>query len=748
MSAVGDRLVRVDALAKVTGAQRFPSDLSVPDALSALVVFSDQPHARMTAMDTSAAGAVPGVVAVFTAADVPVNEYGLTMFDQPVLVGLGGTGRSPVASDVSRWEGDQIAVVVAENQEAAQRGAAALAVDWEPLPLCPDVDSAMTAGAPLLHPEDGHGSNAYKHYRIRKGDMAAGWAAADAVVKATYTLPHQEHAYLQPEAAVAYVDDHGRVTVEVAGQWTHEDQEQIAHALDLPADRIRVIYPAIGGAFGGREDMSLQIVMALAAWRLHEQGETRPVRCVWSREESIVGHHKRHRARVHARWGATADGRIVAAEADAWLDAGAYNYTSNKVLGNLHLTLIGPYRIPNARVDSSAVYTTSVPGGAFRGFGGPQGTFVSESQINKLAEALGMDPVELRRRNLIADGEPGPTHTPLPEGVSIDRVVDDCAGAAQWPGPHPGADPVVPFRSLAGDGAATRHGRGFACALKNVGFSFGFPERCEAKIELAGDDDDPISATLFHSAAEVGQGAHTALLQMAADAVGLPVEQVHGVFSDTALTGDSGSVSASRMTFMAGNAILGAAEEAQKAWIDGARPAVGEFRYVPPPTDPMDDEGGPSVPNFSYGYVAQSVDLSVDVETGHIRVDRVVSAVDVGRAINPTLIESQTEGAVVQAHGYAMTERLVVEDGRILNPRLSQYLIPGIGDIPTRVDTVIGEYGDPLGPFGARGMAEMPFIPYAAAVVAALHDATGVWFDRFPLTPDLVVETLRAHGVR
>lgn len=259
---------------------------------------------------------------------------------------------------------------------------------------------------------------------------------------------------------------------------------------------------------------------------------------------------------------------------------------------------------------------------------------------------------------------------------------------------------------------------------------------------MHGDGEGPTSATLFHSAAEVGQGTHTALIQMAAEALGMDVSAVDAVFSDTATTGDSGSVSASRMTFMAGNSILGAAEEAQKSWLNGDRPAIGEFRYVPPPTEMLDPEGGPSVPNFSYGYVAQAVDLSVDIETGHIRIDRVVSAVDVGKAINPMLVITQSEGAIVQAHGYTLSEALVSVDGRITNPRLSQYLIPGIGDIPRRVDTVIGEYGDPLGPFAARGMAEMPYLPYAPAVIAALHDATGVWFDSFPLTPSRVLEGL------
>ena len=739
---IGESIERPDAEGKVTGAAIYPGDIRGSEMLTAVVVFSDQPHARMTSMDTSRAVGLDGVITIVTAADVPLNEYGLTMFDQPVLVGVDGTGRSEVRSDISRWEADHIAVVVAETDAIARQAADLIEVEWEQLPLASDVDAALAPDAPLIHPENGKPTNAYYQYVFRKGDMEQGWAQAAVVVEGTYELPYQEHAYLQPEAAVAYVDEEGRLTVEIGGQWTHEDQEQIAHALDLPADQIRIIYPAIGGAFGGREDMSLQIVLALAAQKCAAMGERRPIRTQWSREESIVGHHKRHRAQVSTRWGATAGGKIVAVEADAYLDAGSYNYTSNKVLGNLHMTLAGPYVLPNIRVDSHAVYTTSIPGGAFRGFGGPQGTFVSESQINKLAEALGMDPVELRRRNLIGDGDLGATHTPLPQGVSIKEVVEDCAESAGWADEPAGYEPVKAFRSLPGSDRATKHGRGFACAFKNVGFSFGFPERCEARIELHGDGESPTSAALFHSAAEVGQGTHAALIQMTAEALGLDVASVDAVFSDTARTGDSGSVSASRMTFMAGNSILGAAEEAEKSWLNGDRPAVGDFRYVPPPTEMLDPEGGPAVPNFSYGYVAQAVDLSVDVETGHIRIDRVVSAVDVGRAINPMLVTTQSEGAIVQAHGYALSELLVSIDGRITNPRLSQYLIPGIGDIPRQVDTVIGEYGDPLGPFAARGMAEMPYLPYAAAVIAALHDATGVWFDSFPLTPSRVLAGL------
>jgi len=740
---VGAEHLRIDALDKVTGEAEFPADLPYEDVLHGMVVFSGQPHARMISMDTSRAEADPEVVAVLTAGDVPVNEYGLTMFDQPVLVGLNDTGRATVASDVSRWEADNIAFVVARSAEAAARGAAAIDVEWEPLPVVADLNAALRDEV-RVHPESGD-SNAYYTYRIRKGDMAAGWEAAEVVIEGTYELPHQEHAFLQPEAGIGYIDPAGRITVKVAGQWTHEDQAQICHALDLPAERVRVVYTAIGGAFGGREDMSVQIVLALAAQKLASQGETRPIRTVWSREESVVGHHKRHRGRIHTKWGATRDGRITAVEATSHLDAGAYNYTSNKVLGNLHLTVGGPYDIPNAHFDSHAVYTNSVPGGAFRGFGAPQGAFAAESQMNKLAEALDIDPVAIRLINCLREGDSGITQAELPAGVSLPEVIEGCRDRADWGAPADGPS-LKAFESLPAATGRVRHGRGFACAYKNIGFSYGFPERCDARIELHGDDFIE-RVVLSHAGADVGQGAHTAFVQMAAEAVGVDADLVEGVFSDTATSGDSGSTSASRLSWMSGNSILGAAEEAEKAWLEGDRPAVGEFTFRPPPTEMLDPQTGAGQPNFAYGYVAEAVDVAIDLDTGHIHVGNVVCTSDVGKAINPSLIEGQIEGAVVQAHGYTVSENLQVAEGRILNPRFSGYLIPGILDIPESVDSHILEFPDPRGPFGVRGMAEMPFIPYAPAVIAAIHDATGVWFNEFPLTPSRVLAELRTAGI-
>ncbi len=748
-TTLAQSLPRVDAAGKVTGQAAYPGDLTPDNLLFGKVLFSGQPHARMVAMDTAAAEAVPGVVAIFTAADVPVNGYGLGVPDQPVLVGLGGNKQG---DDVSLWEGDHIAVIVAETEEAAALARDLIQVTWEPLPIITDMFEAMRDEV-VLHPW--HGSNILKKYQIRKGNMDDGWAAADVVIEGEYKLPYQEHAYLQPEAGVGYVDEDGRITIAIAGQWTHEDQEQIAHSLNLPLEQVRVIYPAIGGAFGGREDMSLQIVLGLAAMRLHERGIDRPIRITWSREESIIGHHKRHEAVVKTTWGATKEGMITAVSAEVFMNSGAYTYTSPKVLGNFHLMVTGPYEIPNAHIDSYAITTNNVPGGAFRGFGGPQGAFAAENQINKLAEALGMDPVDIRLKNALTEESLLTVQTHMPKGVSLKEVIARCAQEANWNNEQltvnneqlTGASGgFASIQSLIPNPQSLKKGRGFACSFKNVGFSFGAPERCQAIIELYGTGEIE-KVILRHAAAEVGQGTHTALKQMAATAVGVDISLVELDMSDTARTGNSGSVSASRMTFMAGNSIRQAAARALEKWANEERPAIAFETYYPPRTQPYDPETGVCMPNFSYGYVAEAVDLTVDVETGHITIDRVICANDVGKAINPMLVQGQIEGAVVQAHGYALMENLQLKDGRILNPYLSQYLIPGIKDVPTKVESIIMEVPDPIGPWGARGMAEMPFLPLAPAIVAALHDATGVWFDEIPLLPYKVVQKLRAHGI-
>jgi CO/xanthine dehydrogenase Mo-binding subunit len=591
----------------------------------------------------------------------------------------------------------------------------------------------MASDAHQLHPHAA--DNVATHDRVVKGDVDSAWGECDVIVEGEYHTPPQEHAFLQPEAGSAYLDEEGRITVRVAGQWTWGDQQQIAHALDLPPEQVRVVYDAIGGAFGGREDMSVQIVLALAVMRLAERGMRRPVKVIWSREESMIGHCKRHSMTIKSKWGATREGKLVAAEVELVSDAGAYMYTSNKVLGNATISCTGPYEFPNVRVNTYAVYTNNLPGGAFRGFGAPQGHFAAEMQMNKLAEALGMSPVEVRLKNILDEEKLTSVGTPLPGGVSLKQVVEKAAAAGGWDGSG----------WLDKERTAERRllkGKGFAAGFKNVGFSFGYQENSWAKVVLEGEAELE-RAILYIAGADVGQGHHTAMLQIASEALELSIDRIELVVSDTAVTENSGSASASRLTFLAGNAVKGAAERALACWRDEERPAVAEYTYLAPKTTPFAEiDGQPSMPNFAYGYIAQSVEVEVDTETGVIHITRVISADDVGRAINPQQVVGQIEGAVVQAQGYAMLEDFQTEDGYVLTPHLSTYLIPGVLDIPDRVDPIIVEHPDPRGPYGVRGMAEMPYLPLAPALVAGVHDATGIWFDDFPLTPERVLRGL------
>jgi CO/xanthine dehydrogenase Mo-binding subunit len=718
-NVVGQSVARIDAVVKVTGAAKYPGDLEMPGMLHMKILFAERPHARIVRLDTARAEAHPGVVAVFTAKDVPVNEFGLQQRDQPVLCG-----------DRVRFVGDKIALVVAETEQAATAARDLIEVEFEDLPVVSDPIAAMKPDAPLVHPERGD-TNVCVHYKIRKGEVAAGFAQSDVVVESEYHLPFQEHAYLQPEAGLAYLDDEGRVTVQVGGQWPHADREQIAHALALPEEQVRVIYPAIGGAFGGREDMSVQIVLALAAWKLR-----RPVKIIWSRRESIVGHGKRHPMTLRAKWSATRAGKLVAAEMEIIADAGAYLFTSNKVLGNTTIVCAGPYSIPNVKVDTYAVYTNNIPTCAFRGFGAPQGNFVAEMQMNKLADALGMDPVEFRLRNALREGDTLSVGTPPPPPVSIAQVIQAAAEKFDW------NDQVKRQKDTT---SVVHRGIGFAAGFKNVGFSFGYQENCWARIELYGEIEIE-RAVVHHAGADVGQGAHTVMTQMAAEALGVPLDRVTLVASDTATMGNSGSTSASRMTFMAGNAIRGAAQVALEKWRAEERPAIGEYKYLAPPTTPFDKETGYSTPNFAYAYSAQAVEVEVDAETGFVRLRRVVAADDVGKAINPQMIEGQIEGGVVMAQGYALQENFQMKDGRVLTDQLSTYLIPTVLDVPDAVESVIVEVPDPRGPWGARGLGELPFLPLAPAMLAAIHDATGVWLDELPATPEKIVKVLRGQS--
>ncbi len=730
---IGKSIQRFDALDKVTGRAKYAGDLEMAGMLHMKVVFAERPHARIRSIDSTKAKAVGGVVAVFTAVDVPNNEYGLQKKDQPVLC---GPGSGKAGADIVRFVGDQVALIVAESAAIAEEARKLVRIDYEDLPVVSDPVEAMKAGAPIVHSELGD-SNICVHDRIRKGNIDEGFRSAAVIIEGDYDLPFQEHVYMEPEAGLAYIDEEGRITVTCAGQWTHEDQEQIAHALNMPVEKIRVIYPTIGGAFGGREDMSVQIILALATWKTGK-----PVKIVWSRRESIIGHGKRHPMRAHAKWGASGDGKLVAAEMTFIADAGAYFYTTNKVLGNTTIVCSGPYSIPNVKVDTYGVYTNNIPGAAFRGFGAPQGIFVAETQMNKLAEALTLDPVEIRMKNALMPGDTLNVGTPPMDRVSAREVIETTAKHAGWK--NEGGQWVKPRLSPASAEHKAR-GIGFAAAFKNIGFSFGYQENSWAKIEVFGEDAIE-KAVLYMAGAEVGQGHHSAMVQIAADTLGIALEKVETVVSDTAATGSSGSASASRLTYMAGNAVLGAAKLALSKWQANMRPAVGEFIHYPPITTPFDEDTGYSTPNFCYAYTAEAVEAEVDTETGEVSVMRVVSVNDVGRAINPKMVTGQIEGAVVQAQGYALMENFIMRDGKVLTDSLSTYLIPTIFDIPQKIDAVILELPDPLSPLGARGVGEPPFLPLAPAVVAAIHDAIGIWIDRIPATAESIATALAKQG--
>ncbi len=736
MDYVGRRVVRVDAIGKVTGQAQYPGDINLPNQSYMKVLFSDRPHAIVKTIDISEAETLPGVLAILTAKDVPNNEYGLISPDQPVLC---GPGSKKSFADRVRTVADQLALVIAESEHVAQQAVKLIHVEYEDLPVITDPVLATAENAVQLHPD--HGSNIFCKFRIRKGDWEDAFRKAEVVVEDEYFTPAQEHAYLQPEAGLGYIDEEGRVTVIVGGQWTHEDQEQIAHSLELPLEQVRVIYPAIGGAFGGREDMSVQIILALATWRLSQRGIHRPVKIIWSREESIIGHHKRHPYIVRIKLGANRDGKLLAAQAEIIADGGAYMYTSTKVLGNATLLVTGPYNIPNVRVDSLAVYTNNIPNGAFRGFGGPQVCFGIESSMNKLAEKIGIDPVELRMRNLIQEGDLLSVGTPLPKGVTIQPVLERCAKAAGWVKSTKGWEFFGSRVQTDKEKPHILQGVGISCGYKNVGFSFGAPEKCTATIEIHGGSEIE-KVVLRHAGAEVGQGSHTAFAQMTAQALNIPIEKVHLIVSDTAETSNSGSVSASRMTFMAGNSIRGAAKLALEKWEAEERPAIATFEYRPPETTPYDPETGKSEPNFAYGYVAEAVVAEVDTETGQIRLKKIICVDDVGQAINPQQVEGQIEGALVQAAGYAILENFIQKDGYVVTKTLSTYLIPTVLDIPEIVEPIILEYPDPIGPFGARGMGEMPYLPLVPAITDAVHAATGIWFDEFPLIPERVFRAI------
>jgi len=721
---VGQSVRRVDAALKATGQARYPGDYSMPGMRHAKVVWAGEAHARILDVDASEALALPGVTAVLTSRDVPRNEFGIIETDQQVL-----------AADVVRWIGEPVAVVVAETEELAERARDLVRVTYESLPLVFDPIEAMAPGAPLIHA--GRASNILGRWKIRHGDVETALAEADLVIEADYHVPFVEHAYLQPEAALGYLDAEGRVTVVAAGQWPHDDVRQISHALGLPEDRVREIVPYIGGAFGGREDISLQILVALAAWKTRS-----PVKMVWTREESMRCHGKRHPFTMRYRWGAK-DGRITAARIDLIADAGAYASTSTAVVPGALSVAAGPYNIPNVWVDACAVHTNNPPTMAMRGFGTTQPPVAYEQQMDKFARALGEDPVSFRLKHLWEEGSTQPTGAPVPPGVGVKETLRRAALAVGW---RPdGEGWVKPELPPLPDGR--RRGVGLATAFKNVGYSFGFHDRSTARVVLDLDEmGRPREAELFIAAAEVGMGVHTVLVQIAAQELGLPMDRVKLHLADTTETPDAGSSSASRHTFISGNAVLEACRQVMDKRTPGEPRVEAEFTYDSQdfrPTTPLDPETGACNPHITYGYVTQAAEVAVDPDTGVVEVLRLVSAQDVGRAMNPLMIEGQVGGGLSMGLGYALMEEFKLrDDGRVRTRNFSEYLIPTTVDMPPELTSVNIEEPDPAGPYGAKGVGEQVTLPTAPALLNAIRDALGVDVDRLPAGPERVWRAL------
>lgn len=734
-SVIGRSVSRLDIRTKVKGQRKYPQDFYREGMLHAAVVWSAYPHARIVSIDTNEAEAYQGVITVLTHKDVPVNEYGIITMDQQVL-----------CEDKVRWLGDRLAVVVAETETIAREAAKLVSVEYEPLPVMDDPRESMKLGAVLVHEK--RDSNVLGYMPIRRGDVEAGFAEADVTVEGYYFAPHVEHAYLQPEAGLGYIDDEGRVTVVCASQWAYDDVHQMAHALDLPEDRVREIIPAIGGAFGGREDISLQILVALAA-----HVTRRPVKMIWTREESIRGHGKRHPFYLRYKHGAKRGGTLVAMEAEVIADAGAYASTSAVVLANATSFAAGPYVIPNVHIDAYTVYTNNAVAMAMRGFGATQMPLGYESQMDRLAEALSMDPVELRLKNLYEEGSIAITGNPVTNGIGAKEPLIQVALAAGWkeekghwraPAIGPPCQPHL------------RRGLGVACGYKNVGYSMGFDDKSEAIIELRLREDGSIASALIRTgASEVGQGVSTVLAQIAAETLGIPFERVRMALVDTARVPDAGSSSASRHTYMSGKAVLLACQDALRARDAVLREESGQMRVegralfhgrTMRATTPLDPETGQCEPHIAYTFASQIALVEVDTETGGVEIIKMWASTNCGKAINPAMVFGQVAGGIHMGVGYALTEHFIQQEGWIKTRTLGEYYIPTVLDMPRELVNIDVEVPDPTGPYGATGIGETTTLPTAPAILNAIHDATGVWITRLPAEPETVWRAL--HGIQ
>jgi xanthine dehydrogenase D subunit len=743
---VGESLRRVDGTPKVKGQFLYGSDLWAEDMLWGYTLRSPHPHAGIRSVDVAQALASTGVHAVLLAADVPGRKtYGLELPDQPVL-----------AIDRVRYQGESVVLVAATDLELARRAAAKIRVDYEILPSVTDMEQALRDDAPRVHDF----GNVLRHIRIAHGDPAV---SAEVWVEGYYETGMQDQAILGPESGLAIPSDDGGVDLYVATQWLHADRDQIAPCLGLPPEKVRLHLAGVGGAFGAREDLSMHIHACLLAQRTRK-----PVKIVYSREESFYGHVHRHPSRIWMRHGATRDGTLVCVIARILLDGGAYASSSTAVIANASTFATGPYEVPNALIEGTAMYTNNPPCGAMRGFGAVQACLAYEAQMDKLALALGRDPVELRLQNAASTGTVLPTGQVIRGSAPVREVIRRCV-AIPLPAEPVERDPMT-YPGGAGNvsrGERLTRGVGFAVGYKNIGYSEGFDDSAECRVKLFAGSAGAV-AEVHSAAAEVGQGLSTVLVQIARETLGM--EQIILHPPDTRV-GSAGSSSASRQTMMSGGAVqlsCAAVREVLLARVRrvlherGATPvgdltvaggdvwagvarigAIGEFLTEPieqtrvyhhRKTRPMDKEGQGD-PHVTFAFAAQRAVVEVDAELGLVRVVQIAAAQDVGHALNPQAVLGQIEGGTAQGLGLALMEEIHLTDGRIRNASFTDYLIPTILDMPP-VISVLVEEPEPGVPFGAKGVGEPSTIVSTAAIMAALRQATGRPLNRVPVRPD------------
>jgi CO/xanthine dehydrogenase Mo-binding subunit len=721
---IGELVPRADAPPKVKGEFAYSSDLIAPGMLWGHTLRSPHAHARIVSIDITEAVTMAGVHAVLTHEDVPGRKtYGLEFPDQPVL-----------AIDRVLYYGEAVALVAAEHPEQARRAAERIRVSYELLEPVSEMERATEA--PDLHPErptHGHGyrdddrPNVVRHMEIRHGDPDA---KGDITVSGVYDVGIQDQAFLGPESGLAVPDGEGGVDIYVATQWLHVDRAQVAPCLGLPLEQVRIHLAGVGGAFGGREDLSMQLHGALLA--LHTN---RPVKIVYNREESFTGHVHRHPARIWCEHRATREGRLVNVRLRILLDGGAYASSSTAVASNAASFAIGPYESPNALIESTVVYSNNPPCGAMRGFGAVQTCFASEAQMDRLADALDIDPVELRLLNALKPGDVLPTGQTITGSMPIAETIR--AAAALEPPPEE-ALPRDPLRLPGGAGNTThgegvRRGIGFAVGFKNIAYSEGFDDYCAARVRLFLDG----SAEVHCAAAEVGQGVSGVILQVARTELG--IDEVRLAPVETATVDSSGSSSASRMTWMAAGAVRDACRAAleERARRPGDEVDVEKI-YRHPRTTPLDPATGQITgerAHVAFAACAMKVVAEVDVDLGLTRVVWIGAAQDVGKAVNPQQVEGQIEGGTAQGLGLALMEEIQTRDGLITNASFTDYLIPTALDMPP-VESVLIEDPEPDAPYGVKGVGEPPTVVSTAAIVSALRAATGRPLTRVPVSPD------------